>query len=288
MPNSRNGSRLRDPREEQRVQLGEGRQHVLLLPGGTAAQRGLVEPGHVCGGDQRFDQLHHVRDRLRRLCQAGVDEPGRDLRAGHVRDHPRAPLNGHVLEDDQVYSQSAQVRPDRHRRVWHALRPRRGMHLPAAAADLVQVMLDTPRGQRRHLKLLQGSRHTQVCRRGKIRPAGIAAPGRTVMSNLIGLGPAQSPHPANQAASRACGRCRPCAVPAGVAPARASHPTRAALRNCGCCGPAAAAVRQSRPAAPRPPGRARRSPDPGRRMPRTRQRAAAARSQATMIRTTRP
>jgi hypothetical protein len=86
MPNSRNEARVRS-QEEQRARLGD---HVLLGPGGPAAQRGLIEPGHERGGDQRLDQLHHIRDHPGRPGQARVDETCGDLRAGHVRDQPRA------------------------------------------------------------------------------------------------------------------------------------------------------------------------------------------------------
>ena len=74
-----------------------------------------------------------------------MDEPDRDLRAGHVRDQPRAPLGGHVLEYHQVNGQGPQVRADAHRRVRDPLRARGHMYRPAAAAGPVQVVLDAAR-----------------------------------------------------------------------------------------------------------------------------------------------
>ena len=89
------------PHEERRVLLGEGPVHVLLLPGGPGPQGGLIEPGHVRGGDQRLDQRDHPGGQVGGRAQAGVDEPGRDPRAGDVSDQLLAPLDRHVLEHDQ-------------------------------------------------------------------------------------------------------------------------------------------------------------------------------------------
>ena len=76
------------------------------------------------------------------FAQAGVDEPGGHLRAGHVGQQQPAPLHGHVLEDQQVDRQRAQPRPDRDRGVRDAGRAGRHVGLPARALCLVQVMLD--------------------------------------------------------------------------------------------------------------------------------------------------
>jgi hypothetical protein len=107
--------RLQGPlAQEQRGQLVRERpEHVLLCPRGTGAQRRLVEPGHVRGGDQRPDQLGHVADRPGGGGQARVDEPVRDPRPGHVFDQHPAPLDGHVLEHQQVPHQGAQASPCR-------------------------------------------------------------------------------------------------------------------------------------------------------------------------------
>lgn len=178
MPNSRNDSRLRAHRKKSEYSPVKAASTYFFCPAGP--QHSVVSPNPAMYAAVISALISFTTPATASAACARQEwmNPGRDLRAGHVRDQPRAPLNGHVLEDDQVYSQSAQDRPDRRRRVRHALRPRRDMHVPAAAADLVQVMLNTPRGQRRHPKLLQGSGHTQVRCPGKIRPGAIAGPGR--------------------------------------------------------------------------------------------------------------
>ena len=100
--------------EQQRVLLGEGAEDVFLLPGRADPQRGLIEPGYVRGGDQRPDQLDHIGGQPGGGAQAGADKSGRDLRPGDVADQAPTPLNGHMLEDDQINGQGTQVRPDRH------------------------------------------------------------------------------------------------------------------------------------------------------------------------------
>jgi len=136
------------------VLLGERVMHILLLPGRAGPQRGLVEPGDCGGGDQGADQPHHVRGQGRRLRQARMDEPGRHCGACDIGDQVPAPLHRDMLEDDQVYSQRTQPRPDGQRHVRHARRVRRDM-LPAAGAPcLVQVVLHPLRRRGRDLLLL--------------------------------------------------------------------------------------------------------------------------------------
>ena len=73
--------RDRVPRAEQRVLLGERAVDVLLLPGRPGPQRGLIEPHDPGGDEQGVDQLDGPGGHRRGLAQAGVDEPGRHLRA---------------------------------------------------------------------------------------------------------------------------------------------------------------------------------------------------------------
>jgi len=62
---------------------------VLLLPGRPGPQRGLVESGDGGGGDQGADQPDHLGGQVSGLAQAGMDEPRRHVRAGHVEDQAR-------------------------------------------------------------------------------------------------------------------------------------------------------------------------------------------------------
>jgi len=62
--------------EQHRVLPGERAEDVFLLPGGSGPQRGLIESGHLRGGDQCPDQLDHVSGQVRSGAQAGMDEPG--------------------------------------------------------------------------------------------------------------------------------------------------------------------------------------------------------------------
>jgi hypothetical protein len=172
------------PEEQRRVPLGERPQHVLLRPCRAAPQRGLVKPGHACGGDQRLDQLDHVADGPGGCGQAGVDEAGRDPRPGHVFDQLLAALDGHVLEDKQVHDQGTQVRPDRHRRVRDAGRAGRDMLGPAPAARRKQVVLDPPGGRLRDLQLLVRPGHAQILGGGQVLAAG-ARPGRVMVLHLV-------------------------------------------------------------------------------------------------------
>ena len=91
---------------------------------------------------RRLDQRHDLRGHRRGLRQAGVDEPGGHVRAGHVGEQLPAPLHRHVLEDQQVDGQRPQPRADRDRGVRDAGRAGRHVGLPARAPALVQVMLD--------------------------------------------------------------------------------------------------------------------------------------------------
>ena len=92
-----------------------------------------------------------------------MDEPGRDLRTGYVRDQPHAPADGHLLVNQQINGQGTHIRADAHRRVRHTRRAGRHMHLAAAAPGPVQVMLDAARCYQRHLQLLIfGARHLQT------------------------------------------------------------------------------------------------------------------------------
>ena len=118
-----------------------------------------------------------------------MDEPGRDLRPGDVGDQPAAPLDGHVLENDQVDGQGAQVRADGHRRVRHPRRALRHVLAAAAARTQVQVMLDPPRGRAGDLQLLERAGHSQVLHSGQVR-AALACPLRVMITGLIGFGPA--------------------------------------------------------------------------------------------------
>ena len=165
--------------------LGDGGQHVLLGPGGPAPQRGLIESGHVGGGDQRLDQFDHIRDRGGCPGQAGVDEVHRDPGAGDVGDQLGASLGGHVLEHREIHRQGAQVRADAHRRSACPFRAGRHMHLAALAAGLVEVMLDAACCHQRHLQLLERPDDTQVRRAGQVRPAPARA-SRAVIDHLIG------------------------------------------------------------------------------------------------------
>jgi len=174
--------------EEQRVPLGDGGQHVLLGPGGPAPQRGLIESGHVGGGDQRLDQFDHIRDHGGCPGQAGVDEAHRDPGAGDVGDQLGASLGGHVLEHREIHRQGAQVRADAHRRSACPFRAGRHMHLAALAAGLVEVMLDAACCHQRHLQLLERPDDTQVRRAGQVRPAPARA-RRAVIDHLIGFRP---------------------------------------------------------------------------------------------------
>ena len=107
-----------------------------------------------------------------------MDEPGRDRRAGHVADQVPAPLDRHVLEDDQVNGQGAQVRAHRDRRVRHARRAGRQVLPAAPAQSQVQVMLNALRGPLWRLQLLVSPDCPQVLRaapgphRTRTSPAG--------------------------------------------------------------------------------------------------------------------
>lgn len=89
------------------------------------------------------------------LVQAGMDEPGRDPGAGDVADQLLAPLDGHVLEDQQADGQGTQVRVGGYRRVRYSRRAGRDVLAPAAAYSQVQVMLDAARGRLGYLQLLE-------------------------------------------------------------------------------------------------------------------------------------
>ena len=216
--------------------------------------------------------------------QAGMDEPGRDPRAGHVGDQLRAPLHRHVLENDQVNGQGAQVRADA-TPPSPALPPGGRHMLPAAAApSLVQVMLDPARRHQRHLQLLERPGHAQVPARCQARAAP-ARPGWAV--------PVHSHRARAQliAVPGAPG-CFPCLRPPPVRAAAASrrhaspagHPTKAASTSSRCYGPAHAP--SARPARPAPPAAARSCRDhlvPGSARRAARRRRRQTRTRATMI-----
>src|SRR5712691_1187625 len=166
---------------------GERAEDVLLLPGRPGPQRRLVEPRHAGGGDQGADQPHHAGRQVSRSRQAGVDEPRRDLGAGHVADQLPAPLDGHVLEDDQVNRQRPDPRPDRQGGIRHARRARRDMGLPAGAFRAVQVVLHPLRRRGRDLLLLIRPGNTQVSGTGQVQAAGTAALGVVVLGPVRGL-----------------------------------------------------------------------------------------------------
>ncbi len=102
-----------------------------------------------------------------------MDEPRRDVRAGHVGDQVPAPLDRDVLED-QVNGQGAQPRPDGQGRVRHARRPGRDVLPPAGAPRFVQVVLDPLRRRCRNLVLLIGPGNAQVSRIGQVSAAAIS------------------------------------------------------------------------------------------------------------------
>jgi hypothetical protein len=118
-----------------------------------------------------------------------MDEPGRDLRPGDIGDQVPAPLDGHVLEHNQVHSQGPQARAHGHRRVRHPRRARRHVLAAAAAQSPVQVMLDPPRGRPGDLQLLERAGHSPVLRTGQVR-AALACSLWVMIAGLIGFRPA--------------------------------------------------------------------------------------------------
>ena len=169
--------------------LGERAQHVLPGPGQAGPQRGLVEHGDTGTGNQRADQLDHVRGEFRGRAQAGMDEPGRHLRPGGIADQLSAPLHRDMLEHHQVEGQGPQVRADRHRRVRHPRRAGRHVVPPAAAHRLVQVVLDPLRGRLGNLQLLERPGHARILRAGQVRAAPAPAL-REMIPRVVRLGPA--------------------------------------------------------------------------------------------------
>ena len=162
----------------------------FFCPAGPARSVVSSNPATCAAVISVRDQLDHVRGQLGGLAQAGVDEPGGDLRAGDVADQLAAPLDRHVLEHQQVDGQGPQVRADRDRRVRHARRA--GRHVLAARSR-------TPSQCRScWIRCADGS-GISSCWNDRATPRSAAparsaphshAPCRVVVAGVVRLGPA--------------------------------------------------------------------------------------------------
>ena len=135
----------------QGVQVGGGRQDVLLGPDRPDPKGGLVEPDHVRRRDQSLDQSDHVLDGIRGPGEHPVHEPGRGLGTGQVGDQLGAPLDRDMLVDQQVDHQCPQVRAVADGRVSDISGTSRDVRASATAPATVQVVLDHLRRHLRHL-----------------------------------------------------------------------------------------------------------------------------------------
>ena len=151
-----------------------------------------------------------------------MDEPGRDPGAGDVADQLLAPLDRHVLEDQQADGQGTQVRTDGYRRVRYSRRAGRDVLAPAAACSQMQVMLDAARGRLGYLQLLERPGHAQILRAGQVCAAR-ACPGRVMILHLVRLGPAHR-------RSRRAGLLAPLALGGGPFRSAPLPPRRLAAR----------------------------------------------------------
>ena len=131
---------------------------VFLLPGRPGPQRRLIEPR---------DAAAVIRVRISRTTSAARSaacrrqewmNPGRDGSAGDVGDQVPAPLDGDVLEDDQVNRQGAQPRADGQGGVRHARRADGCMGPAAGAPRPVEVVLDPLRLRGRGSRPAESSR----------------------------------------------------------------------------------------------------------------------------------
>ena len=228
---------MRSPRNSA-VYRSVTRPHVFLRPGLARAQRGLVEPGHVRGGDQRLDQLDHLGQGAGGLPQAGVDEPVGDLGPGHVGDQLPAPLDRDVLVHQQVDGQGAQPRADGQRRVRDAGRARRDMLAAARAPGGVHVVLDPPGPRLGDVQLLRRRRDPQVAGLAQVRPHGHWPCGKC---GIVGPGPpSASPPRARRAACAvplpSCPLLRPALLPRRRRPGTSSQDGGIGCSR--CCGTA--------------------------------------------------
>ena len=219
-------------------------------------QRGLVESDDLGGDDQRLDQLHDSGGHRRGLREAGVDEPGGHVRAGHVGQQPpgTAPRAGAGTPGGRPPVPAAAAR-------WtrgvcrDAGRAGRHVGLPALALRLVQVMLDGDGLRPGDLFLLVRPRDPEV---------GGAVPGCPALAGALGE-PVPGSHPgrsrsspsrARRAACLACGSSpRPAPrqplLPGRLA-ARRVHHLREASTSCRCSGTRPAPAGPPGPSVPRP------------------------------------